>query len=41
MDRSAAWEAVGNYYGWDNLDAYPVERTARQELAGPKLSQMR
>lgn len=30
--RAWAWEAIGAYHGFDNLDSYPVTYTKRSEL---------
>lgn len=32
VDRAYAWQAIGDYHGWDNLDSYPVTFTDRAEL---------
>lgn len=32
MLRARAWEAVGNYHGWDNLDAYPLLEHDREKV---------
>jgi hypothetical protein len=30
--RARAWEALGDYHGWDNLDSYPVTYEKRSQL---------
>lgn len=30
-ERAHAWRAVGDYFGWDNLDSYPSQLT-REEI---------
>lgn len=32
VSRATAWRAIGDYHGWDNLDAYPNKWTERAEL---------
>ena len=30
ITRAQAWRAVGDYFGWDNLDSYPLTLTRRE-----------
>lgn len=37
-ERARAYEAIGNYYGWDNLDEYPLYLCRDQAKAVVKLT---
>lgn len=30
--RALAWQAIGDYHGWDNLDSYPLTYTSEAEI---------
>jgi hypothetical protein len=30
--RALAWQAIGEYHGWDNLDSDPLQFTSREEV---------
>jgi hypothetical protein len=32
VERAEAWRMIGDYHGWDNLDAYPIEWNHAQIL---------
>lgn len=32
MKLAVTYEAIGQYHGWDNLDAYPLTFTKREEI---------
>lgn len=30
LERALAYQAIGDYFGWDNLDSYPLQMTRRE-----------
>jgi hypothetical protein len=33
VNKAMAWEAIGNYFGFENLDSYPLSLTAEETVA--------
>lgn len=32
VERAEAWRMIGDYFGWDNLDSYPIELTRDEAI---------
>lgn len=33
VERAEAWRIIGDYFGWDTLDSYPLELTRKEAIA--------